>query len=311
VSKSSVGVIGLGNMGHGVAANLGTDDRDIFVWDIAEAPRARFEGKDGFIVAPPGEMARRCEAILFVVPATPEIKSCLEGEDGVVANARKGLILCDLTTSDPSATRALSAELAAHGIAYIDAGTSGGPTRAEAGDLTLMVGGDASAVAKVEPFFKDIARVVYYLGASGAGHTMKLVHNIVCHATFMATTEAIRLGEQAGLKLADMVDVMNSSNARSYATDFRYPKHILSKTWDGGSRVFNLHKDLKMGVELGRRMGGGTEFSEATLRYLDKAVHLGMAEEDYTLIYRDFEAIRAIDTKVSRKAAVSGLQKPD
>jgi 3-hydroxyisobutyrate dehydrogenase len=124
---------------------------------------------------------------------------------------------------------------------------------------------------------------------------MKLVHNIVCHATFMATTEAIKLGEQAGLDLADMIDVMNNSNARSYATDFRYPKHILSRTWDGGSRVYNLHKDLKLGVELGRRMGGGTEFSEATLHYLDKAVRHGMAEQDYTLIYRDFDEIRRTD----------------
>lgn len=303
MSKTAVGVIGLGNMGHGIAVNLGKSDREVLVWDIAEAARARFNNMKGYVIAAPAEMARRCEAILFVVPATPEIKSCLGGDNGIVANAREGLILCDLTTSDPLATRGLSAELAARGIHYIDAGTSGGPTRSEAGDLTLMVGGDAGAVARVEPLFKDIARVVHYLGPSGAGHTMKLVHNIVCHATFMATTEAVRLGERAGLKLADMIEVMNSSNARSYATDFRYPKHILSKTWDGGSRIFNLHKDLKMGVELGRRLGGGTEFSEATLHYLDKAVGRGMAENDYTLIYRDFEEIRAADADVSGKAA--------
>ena len=122
---------------------------------------------------------------------------------------------------------------------------------------------------------------------------MKLLHNVVCHATFFATTEALRLGERAGLQLADMVEVLNNSNARSYVTESRYPKHILSKKWDGRSRIFNMHKDIRMGVELGHRMGGGTEFSEATLRYLDKAVRRGMAEDDYTLIYRDFEEIRA------------------
>lgn len=295
MDRSAVGVIGLGNMGRGIAANLGKADRDVFVWDLAEAARARFKDRAGFIVAPPNEMARHCQAIFFLVPATPEIKACLEGENGIVANAREGLILCDLTTSDPLATRALAEELSAHGIHYIDAGTSGGPTRADSGELTLMVGGDAGAFERVKPFLNDIAKTIYYLGASGTGHTMKLLHNVVCHATFFATTEAFRLGERAGLKLDDMVEVLNNSNARSYVTESRYPKHILSKKWDGRSRIFNMHKDIKMGVELGHRMGGGTEFSEATLRYLDKAVRRGMAEDDYTLIYRDFEEISATD----------------
>ena len=110
-NKSAVGVIGLGNMGHGVAVNLSKPDRDVYVWDIAEFARARFKDKPGYIVTPPGEMAKQCDAILFVVPATPEIKACLQGDDGIVANARKGLILCDLTTSDPLASREMATDL--------------------------------------------------------------------------------------------------------------------------------------------------------------------------------------------------------
>ncbi len=295
VNKSAVGVIGLGNIGRGVASSLGKPGRDVYVWDVAEPARARFADKPGFVVAPPGAMAKACEAILFVVPATPQIEACLDGDDGIVANARAGLILVDLTTSDPLATRALADELKPRGIHYIDAGASGGKIRADAGDLTLMVGGDADAVARVAPYLDDIARKVFYLGESGAGHTMKLVHNIICHANFMAAAEAFNLGEHAGLKLEDMVDVLNQSNGRSYITEARFPNHILSQKWDGRSHVSNLHKDLKMGVELGRRLGGGTEFSEAVVRYLDKAVRRGMADEDFTLIYRDFDAIRAMD----------------
>jgi 3-hydroxyisobutyrate dehydrogenase len=295
VENSAVGVIGLGNMGRGIATNLGKNNRPVYVWDLSEAARARFTDKPGFTIAPPGEMARHCAAILFLVPATPEIKNCLEGKDGIVANARNGLILCDLTTSDPLATRALAAELAPLGIHYVDAGTSGGPTRADSGELTLMIGGDPGAVERARPFLNDIAKTIYYLGASGSGHTMKLLHNVVCHATFLATTEALRLGERVGLKLADMVEVLNNSNARSYVTESRYPKHILSQKWDGRSRIYNLHKDISMGVELGHRTGGGTEFPEATLRYLDKAMRRGMSEDDYTLIYRDFDEICAMD----------------
>lgn len=295
VSKTAVGVIGLGNIGHGVASNLGKPGRDVYVWDAAEPARARFADKPGFIVVPPGEMAKLCEVILFVVPATPQIKACLDGDDGIAAHACDGLILVDLTTSDPLATRELADQLKPRGIYYIDAGASGGKIRADAGDLTLMVGGDADAVAKAMPYLDDIARKVFHLGESGAGHTMKLVHNIICHANFMAAAEAFNLGEHAGLKLEDMVDVLNQSNGRSYITEARFPNHILSQKWDGRSHVSNLHKDLKMGVELGRRLGGGTEFSAAVVRYLDKAVRRGMADEDFTLIYRDFDAIRAMD----------------
>lgn len=293
--EPAVGVIGLGNIGHGVAINLGKRERDVHVWDVAEAARSAFKDKPGFIVATPGEMALACEAILFVVPATPQIKACLDGDDGIIANARDGLILVDLTTSDPLVTRELAAELEPRGIHYIDAGASGGRARAEAGDLTLMVGGDPQAVAQAKPYLDAIARQVFHLGDSGAGHTMKLVHNIICHANFMAAAEAFNIGEHAGLKLDDMVAVVNQSNGRSYITEERFPNHILSQTWDGRSHVSNLYKDLTMGVELGRRLGGGTAFSEATVRYLEKAVRRGMADEDFTLIYRDFDAIRAME----------------
>lgn len=295
MNETSAGVIGLGNMGRGIATNLGKHGRTVYVWDLKEAARERFKGKPDFVIAPPGEMAKHCAVIFFLVPATPEIKDCLNGDDGIVANARDGLILCDLTTSDPLATRALAAELAPKGIHYIDAGTSGGPTRSDTGELTLMVGGDPEAFKRVKPFLDDIAKTVYYLGASGTGHTMKLLHNVVCHATFFATTEALRLGERAGLQLGDMVEVLNNSNARSFVTESRYPKHILSQKWDGRSRIYNMFKDIGMGVDLGHRLGGGTEFSEATLRYLDKAMRRGMSEDDYTLIYRDFDEIRVVE----------------
>jgi 3-hydroxyisobutyrate dehydrogenase-like beta-hydroxyacid dehydrogenase len=198
MGASAVGVIGLGNMGRGIAANLVKSDRDVYVWDIAEPARSRFKDRAGFVIAPPGEMARACDAILFLVPATPEIRSCVEGQEGIAANARKGSILCDLTTSDPLATRALAASLRPQGIAYLDAGTSGGPTRADSGELMLMVGGDEQAFERMKPFLNCIATTIYYLGESGTGHTMKLLHNIVCHATFLATTEAASLRRARG-----------------------------------------------------------------------------------------------------------------
>jgi 3-hydroxyisobutyrate dehydrogenase len=291
--RKSIGVVGLGNIGRGVAQSIARAGRfEALIWDVNQAAFKAFEGLQNVRVASPKEMAQQATAILFVVPATPQIVACLKGDDGIFANARQGLVIYDMTTSDPAASRDVAKEAAEFGIAYLDAGTSGGPYKADTGKLLTMVGGDRAAFDRTRSVLNDVCETVFFVGPSGAGHTLKLLHNIVCHATTLATAEAGHMAERAGIKLRDMIDVFNASNARSYATEFRFPKHIISKTWDGRSRIYNLHKDISMGVELGQRLDADATFSKATLSILEKAIASGMAEDDYTLLYRDFEKIR-------------------
>ncbi len=100
------------------------------------------------------------------------------------------------------------------------------------------------------------------------------------------------MAERAGIRLEDMIEVFNVSNARSYISQFRFPRHILSKKWDAKSRVYNLHKDLGMAVSLAKDLGAEVSLGERTLAFLDKAVGQGMIEKDFSLLYRDFEKIR-------------------
>lgn len=165
-----------------------------------------------------------------------------------------------------------------------------------------MIGGDRDAFERSRHVLNNVCEHVFYVGPSGAGHTLKLLHNIVCHATTLATAEAGHMAERAGISLKDMIDVFNVSNARSYATEFRFPKHIISKTWDGRSRIFNLHKDIQMGVALGERLGADTTFSGATLKILNLAMAHGMSEDDHTLLYRDFDKFRNKLKRSARKA---------
>ncbi len=121
------------------------------------------------------------------------------------------------------------------GIAYLDAGT-----------LTLMIGGPQESFEGTRPLLDAIARHVFYLGGSGTGHTLKLIHNMVLHPIFMANCEGGRMAETTGIRLEDMIAVFNAANARSFISEVRFPRHILSGTWDGRSRVYNLHKDVAM-----------------------------------------------------------------
>ena len=293
MTEQKVGVVGLGNMGGGIARNFQKAGVPLMVWDVAPAARNGFSGLAGVEIGPPGEMAAACTMMIFVVPATPEIASCFEGRDGVLARAAKGLVVYDFTTSDPDATKALAARAAERGIAYLDAGMSGGATGADAGTLTLMIGGDKAAFERTRALLDPIAKKIFHLGASGTGHTLKLIHNMVCHTIFLATCEGGRMAEAAGIKLADMIGVFNVANARSYASEMRFPKHILSGKWDARSRVYNLRKDLAMAVGLAGALDAKVPLGTVTRDFLDIAIEHGMTDTDYSRLYERFDEIVA------------------
>jgi 3-hydroxyisobutyrate dehydrogenase len=291
--QQKVGVVGLGNMGGGIARNFQKKGVPLMVWDVARGARSTFEGLCGVEIAPPGEMAARCAVIFFVVPATPEIASCLEGADGVLARAPEGLTIYDFTTSHPAATRELASRAADSGIAYLDAGMSGGAAGAQTGTLTLMIGGDRGAFERTRVLLEAIAGQIFYLGGSGSGHTLKLIHNMVLHTIFLATCEGGRMARLAGIDLADMIAVFNVSNARSFISEVRFPKHILSGKWDGRSRVHNLHKDVSMAVDLAAELDAKVPLGTITRNLLDAAIDHGMQETDFTRIYERFDEIVA------------------
>ncbi len=293
MAEKKVGVVGLGNMGGGIARNFKKAGLPLMVWDVAPAARNAFMETAGVEIAPPGEMAAACDTMIYVVPATPEIASTFDGADGVLARARKGLVVYDFTTSDPVATKAIAARAAEKSIIYLDAGMSGGATGADAGTLTLMIGGDKAAFDRTRALLEPIAKQIFHMGPSGAGHTMKLIHNMVCHTIFLSTCEGGRMADAAGIKLEDMVNVFNVSNARSYASEVRFPKHILSGKWDARSRVYNLRKDLSMAVELAGALDTKVPLGKVTRDFLDVAMDQGMTDTDYSRLYERFDEIVA------------------
>lgn len=277
----TVGVIGLGNMGKGIAKNIADAGHDLIVWDASEAARQPFA--EVAEIARPDEMAAKAGFIIFVVPGSKQIDEML---DDMLANAGPELILWDFTTSDPVYTKRLAGRAAEAGVPYMDAGmTGGGAKGADEGTMTLMIGGDGNVLKRSLPVLNACAGKLIHLGPSGAGHTMKVVHNLITHTNFLACSEAGRLAEAAGIDLADMIKVFNAGNARSFISERRFPDHILSETWDGRSRIFNLHKDVGMAVALSEKLGTPMRLGHQTLAWLQAAVDAGMEEDDFTRLY--------------------------
>ncbi len=277
----TVGVIGLGNMGRGIAKNFARAGYSPMVWDVAEPARAPFA--DTARIAVPSVMAAEAEVVIFVVPGSEQIDEVL---DAMLVNARKDLIIWDFTTSDPAYTKRLAARAADADIPYMDAGmTGGGAKGADEGTMTLMIGGDIDVLERSRSVLEACAGKLIHLGPSGAGHTMKVVHNLITHTNFLACSEAGRLAEAAGIDLADMIGVFNAGNARSFISERRFPDHILSETWDGRSRIYNLRKDVGMAVALSEELGSPMRIGHQTLAWLQAAVDAGMEDEDFTRLY--------------------------
>ena len=277
----TVGVIGLGNMGRGIAKNIAGAGHELLAWDMSEAARAAQAGIAR--ISAPADMAAEADVVIFVVPGSEQIDGML---DKMLAQARKELILWDFTTSDPVYTKKLASRAAAAGVPYMDAGmTGGGAKGADEGTMTLMIGGDGEVLERSRAVLEACAGKLIHLGPSGAGHTMKVVHNLITHTNFLACSEAGRLAEAAGIDLADMIKVFNAGNARSFISERRFPDHILSGTWDGRSRIYNLRKDVAMAVALAKELGSPMRLGHQTLAWIEAAVEAGMEEEDFTRLY--------------------------
>jgi len=282
-----VGVIGLGNMGRGIAKNIAKAKHELLVWDVDEVVCEQFS--DIARIAPPTEMAAQAEVVIFVVPGSEQIEDTL---DAMLANAGPNLILWDFTTSDPVYTKRLAARAAETGVPYMDAGmTGGGAKGADEGTMTLMIGGAIDVLERSRSVLEACAGELIHLGPSGAGHTMKVVHNLITHTNFLACSEAGRLAEAAGIDLADMIKVFNAGNARSFISERRFPDHILSGTWDGRSRIFNLRKDVGMAVALSKELGSPMRIGHQTLAWIQAAVDAGMEDEDFTRLYPELDKL--------------------
>jgi 3-hydroxyisobutyrate dehydrogenase len=279
-------VIGLGNMGRGIARNLDRARRLAAAWDVSEVARTRAELSSDVALVPPSQFGR-LRFILFVVPGSAQIEEMLPA---LLARPHDGEILVDLTTSQPLKTKAVAEKVRATGRDYVDCGMSGGAIGADSGKMALMVGGADAAVAACRPIFDAIAGAVTHVGGSGAGHTIKLLHNMVCHSNFFVLAEAGRLAERAGIPLATAIKVFNAGNARSYISEQRFPNHILSGKFDGRSTVSNLAKDLAMADKFADQLGTNA-YTALTADILAKAIERGMGAEDFTRLYGVYEEL--------------------
>lgn len=252
MSKKPIGFIGLGNMGGRIARRLVDAGYDVIGTDSMPG---RAEASGATAARSLADVAQRTDLILLSLPDSHVVEAVVEGADGLLAHARSGQIVIDLSTAAASSTIRLSQRFAERGVKYIDAGISGGAAAAEKGTLTLMVGGEQAVVDGLKGLFASFSTKVAYMGPSGAGHTTKLLNNFLNAVSLAASAEVMVAGKKAGLDLHLLLDVLNSSSGVNFATLNRFPKIVNGDYLEGGLTGKLMTKDVVLYVDRVRELG--------------------------------------------------------
>jgi len=289
MSKERIGFIGVGLMGHGMARNIVEKGWPLTVLGHRNrAPVEDLKARGAAEATSARDLAEKSDIVVLCVTGSPQVEAAINGPDGL-ASAGKPLLICDCSTSEPSSTIRLAAELAPKGITLIDAPLSRTPKDAEAGTLDVMVGGDPAAVERAWPVLDAFAQRIVKTGPVGTGHTMKLLNNFLSMGYAAIYAEALALGARAGITPAVFDSVIRGGrmDCPFYQTFFKY---VLERDRDAHKfTLVNALKDTTYLAAFANAAGLSNPVGSAVRNSYALAVNTGHAE-DYVPMLSDIVA---------------------
>jgi 3-hydroxyisobutyrate dehydrogenase len=280
----NVAVIGLGQMGLGMATTLAGKGFAVVGFDVAGASLQKAAAASITVKPSLADALGNADAVILSLPLAAHVQEVVEGPGGVLAVAAKGAIVIDTSTSEASVSRKLADACAARGIGFLDAPVSGGPAGAKAGTLTMMIGGDAAHVRAAQPVLDAIAAKVIHVGASGAGNVAKLVNNLLVAINLLTVSEAMRLSEAAGVPIADVLKVVNAASGRSAVSEVNYPRWIQSGAFDSGFTMGLMRKDVRLASALIAETGLGLPLAELAAQVWKESAETIADGEDFNRV---------------------------
>jgi 3-hydroxyisobutyrate dehydrogenase len=241
-----IAFLGLGAIGTPMAVHV-AKQHQLAVWNRTGAKATAFAAAHPCTVAAtPREAAAGAEVIITCFPTSRDVEALLDGPDGLLAGMGRGVLFLDCTSGDPEATRKIGARLAPLGIDFADAPVSGGTNGAEAGTLTVMVGGTDAQFQRARPVLECFGRRVEHMGPLGAGHAMKAVNNVLLAVNLFAVGEGLAALAKSGISARKAVEVLNASSGRSFVSETLVPERVLSRLWPLTFRLALLDKDARI-----------------------------------------------------------------
>ncbi len=255
----AIGFVGIGNMGWPMAVRLVAAGFPIQVADGRPTRAEDFQREVGGRAAEGlAELAEASDVVITMLPTSAAVGAVL---DEMLPHLRPGTIVLDMTSGEPGATRLLAARVAEAGGTMLDAPVSGGVERAKTGQLAIMMGGDAAAIARVRPALEAMGSSLVHTGAVGTAHAMKALNNLASAGSFLIGIEALLIGSRFGLDPGLMVDVLNASTGMSNASQRKFRQFVMSRRFDSGFGLDLMVKDLGIALGVGRDTGTAAPFA--------------------------------------------------
>ncbi|MEP7181819.1 MAG: NAD(P)-dependent oxidoreductase [Betaproteobacteria bacterium] len=284
--RRRVGVIGTGAMGGGVVEALVRAGFATVARDIRPEAQDRAVTRGALPSTSPADLARRCEIVIVLVVDALEVETVLFGADGAAAALAPGSVVVVSSTVDPAFPAALAPRLATLGVTLLDAPVSGGPAKAAAGTMTMMVSGEPAGQARARPVLERITGRLFDLGPrAGDASTVKIVNNLLAGANLAAGAEALAIADRAGLDLRLVADVIGASSGGSWIFADRVPRALAG---DRGVRAAAriLAKDVGIAVDVAARLGVDAAFARTAYAAFADAIEAGYGEEDDAVLVR-------------------------
>jgi 3-hydroxyisobutyrate dehydrogenase len=287
-----IGFVGLGNMGLPMAQNLLKAGHQVEGFDITGAAVERLKAAGGVGAASLRAVAARCDAVITMLPAGPEVREAYLGDGGILESANPGTLLIDSSTIDVDTARLVALAADNKGLTMLDAPVSGGVAGAQAASLTFMVGGSEAGFVRAKPLLEAMGRTIVHAGESGTGQAAKICNNMVLGISMIAVAEAFLLAEKLGLEAQKLFDISSKSSGQCWSMTSYCPVPGLVPTapsnrdFAPGFTAAMMSKDLKLAQDCARGSGASTPLgAEAAALYNLYCSH-GHAGRDFSGIIR-------------------------
>ena len=294
-----IGFIGLGQMGFHMARRLVEAGHRLVVFDNRREAIERLTALGAQAAASARELADAVETVMVSLP-TPDVVLAVAAGPGGVIEGKRVRRFVDLSTTGAVMAKRIFEALKTRNIVQIDCPVSGGVTGAAKGTLALMASGPRAEVNAIEPALAAIGKTFFISERPGAGQTMKLCNNFLSAAAMTATSEAMVMGVKAGLDPRIMLDVINSGTGRNTATEDKFGRVVLPRTFNLGFTVGLMTKDLKLCLGEGKALGVPMQVAEAVAQLLQTACDENGPDKDLTTVVQPVERRAGVEVRAPR-----------
>jgi|TARA_B100000809_G_scaffold86814_1_gene85184 3-hydroxyisobutyrate dehydrogenase len=299
MSNERIGFVGLGMMGLPMAKNLVEAGYTVTVFDLDAGAIEEAQGFGASPASTGAEVAAQSDIIITMVPDSPHVEAAIAGNGGIIEGIRAESVVIEMSTILPETGKRMAELLAEKGADFVDAPVTGGVAGAEAGSMSILVGGDAEAFERTLPILSILGGDITHMGPVGAGHTTKIANQLIGVATLAGLSEAFVLAKKSGLDMQTFYDAVKNGAGRSWALETLGPK-ILKGDFSPGFMVKHMQKDLRLAGQL----ADDTGTSIPTTSLIAQLYHAVQAESPEAINQGHQALIQAIE-KLSNAEARS------